>query len=1331
MKKIFLLFAVFSLLLAGCENPLMERILGNNNNDGEKPGVQSLVFYTVTFNSMGGSYVPSQRVAEGETAFIPENPVWSGYGFVHWCMDKELPDYEYEFDTPIYGNITLYAMWSSTIYTVTFDSRWGNYVGDQIIGKGGHLNEPPEQSRPTPAGLYLNMVYPAPEYLTITEWYDEDNNHWNFAHGIVNGNMTLYAKWSYEPIPLSGNDNDVEKAIAYLNNSNNTANGAHTLLVSEGVSIAPQTLTSNDLTIQGLGTGEKIIQYSGTADSSLFTISASGASLTLGNNITLRGIENGSASLVSISNGTLVMKEGSKITGHTSDDGGGVSVNGGTFTMSGGTISENTTYGYGGGVYISSGTFNMSGGTMSGNNAVNDDGGGVYISSGTFNMGGGEVSNNTATNGGGVFVSLNSTFNMDGGTISDNTATINGGGVNFWDGTFNMSGGAVVTNNNDVYLRGKQITVTGALTGNTPVATIMPASYTEDIQVVTLGEGVTGTTLAQASAKFAVKPNGNETDWYVDSAGKLAKPFDLYEEVAAFASATSDKTIFVPHDITMGANITIPANSGKTLTITSKIGGTYTISRGQQETTAANGLFIVPAGANLIFENIVIDGKKETYSGNTASLVRVNSGGTFTLGNGAVLQNNRASNGGCVYVNGGTFNMSGSAKVTDGNTASNGGGVYVNSGTFIMTGGEVSDNTASGTVSINGGGGVYVNGGTFNMTGGTVSGNTASGTSTTNGGGGVYVNGGTFNMSGSAKVTDGNTASNGGGVYVSTGTFMVGGTAKVSGNTTITGTTPNNVYLANNRYITLGTGDNAPTTDMSIYVRTASADGVIVNSGASANHVQYFHADEAGKLVELQGDRILVANITVKVNNGSTETYYSSLTSALDSITGAGTYTVSVDAKQTPASRSLSVSGTNITLIAGNPSVPVEIELPATNQGSLFTVNTGVTLTLDSGVTLRRNSGMGGNNAALVTVSGGVLNMKTGANITGNQNSTASDSGGVRLNSGTFNMEGGTISGVRGTSGGGVYVNGGTFTMSGGEISGNSVSGTGIRGGGVNVESSGIFIMDGGKISNNTASSTSGSSFLGVGVYNAGTFTMSDGEISGNSVSNANFSNFYGGGVYNEGTFTMTGGEISGNSVDLTSSGNASGGGVYVNYDSNFNMDGGTISGNTAASGGGVYVSGDGATYARGTFTMSGSAKVSGNTATNGGGVYVGYYSSFDMSDNAEVSGNTATGDGGGVYATGIFTMDDGTISNNTATNGGGGVYVSLNGTFVIVNGVVYGINEGDNSNTAANGAALHVDDDDDWSYGVAQRKNSSGTITEDLDTITDNTIRVANGALQ
>ena len=108
MKKALLIFAVFSLFLAGCDNPLMEKILGSEKNGGEQSGV----YYTVTFNSMGGSEVPSQRVAEGGTATRPNNPTRLDHRFMNWYSTESFTEPRYDFIyTPITADITLYVKW--------------------------------------------------------------------------------------------------------------------------------------------------------------------------------------------------------------------------------------------------------------------------------------------------------------------------------------------------------------------------------------------------------------------------------------------------------------------------------------------------------------------------------------------------------------------------------------------------------------------------------------------------------------------------------------------------------------------------------------------------------------------------------------------------------------------------------------------------------------------------------------------------------------------------------------------------------------------------------------------------------------------------------------------------------------------------------------------------------------------------------------------------------------------------------------------------------------------------------------------------------------------
>ncbi|MCL2067847.1 MAG: hypothetical protein FWG99_10325, partial [Treponema sp.] len=227
--------------------------------------------------------------------------------------------------------------------------------------------------------------------------------------------------------------NDLAAAVTYAN-----ANPAeYTLLLDSAVTITigAQTLNSGNLTLIGLGS-VRTISASATGYV-LFTVN-SGASLTLGSNITIQGLGTSHAyQLISITaGGKLVMKNGSTLTGNTSVvNGGAVRVDGvsAVFDMEGGIIHANyvtNASASGGGVCVNNGgTFNMRGTAEISDNHVtnpygNGNGGGVFMYEGSFNMEGGTIRANSATGtttatGGGVYYygSATTTFSKIGGTI--------------------------------------------------------------------------------------------------------------------------------------------------------------------------------------------------------------------------------------------------------------------------------------------------------------------------------------------------------------------------------------------------------------------------------------------------------------------------------------------------------------------------------------------------------------------------------------------------------------------------------------------------------------------------------------------------------------------------------------------------------------------------------------------------------------------------------------------------------------------------------------------------------------------------------------------------
>jgi uncharacterized repeat protein (TIGR02543 family) len=66
--------------------------------------------YTVSFDSNGGTDVPSQSLEYGDLVEEPDPPTREGYAFSGWFSDEAL-ETPWDFDTPVSGSMELYAAW--------------------------------------------------------------------------------------------------------------------------------------------------------------------------------------------------------------------------------------------------------------------------------------------------------------------------------------------------------------------------------------------------------------------------------------------------------------------------------------------------------------------------------------------------------------------------------------------------------------------------------------------------------------------------------------------------------------------------------------------------------------------------------------------------------------------------------------------------------------------------------------------------------------------------------------------------------------------------------------------------------------------------------------------------------------------------------------------------------------------------------------------------------------------------------------------------------------------------------------------------------------------
>ena len=80
-------------------------------------------YYTISFNTNGGSSVASQQVEPGKKVTKPVDPIKDGYTFGGWFSDEALTN-SFDFTTSINGNLVLYAKWNEgssdiKVYTIT------------------------------------------------------------------------------------------------------------------------------------------------------------------------------------------------------------------------------------------------------------------------------------------------------------------------------------------------------------------------------------------------------------------------------------------------------------------------------------------------------------------------------------------------------------------------------------------------------------------------------------------------------------------------------------------------------------------------------------------------------------------------------------------------------------------------------------------------------------------------------------------------------------------------------------------------------------------------------------------------------------------------------------------------------------------------------------------------------------------------------------------------------------------------------------------------------------------------------------------------------------
>lgn len=167
---------------------------------------------TVKFNTNGGSSIASVTVDRGSKLTNPGNPTKDNCEFLGWYKDEGLSkEFNVEADS-VTDNMTLYAKWNQTAFTVKWESNGGTAVEPVTANPNALIAKPAD---PTKAGYYL------------VGWCKDSDlkNQWNFDTDKVTADVTLYALWAVgDPASVDGNPPGVTNTGAKVPQTGDTSN---------------------------------------------------------------------------------------------------------------------------------------------------------------------------------------------------------------------------------------------------------------------------------------------------------------------------------------------------------------------------------------------------------------------------------------------------------------------------------------------------------------------------------------------------------------------------------------------------------------------------------------------------------------------------------------------------------------------------------------------------------------------------------------------------------------------------------------------------------------------------------------------------------------------------------------------------------------------------------------------------------------------------------------------------------------------------------------------------------------------------------------------------
>lgn len=135
----------------------------SSNTEIKESEKEKTKYFTVTFNSTGGTTIQSQTIEKNKKVIQPDNPTRNEYKFIEWQLNGET----YDFNTEITQDIELLAIWEKENQ---INNNFNN-VGNENNYTNNDYNNTTNENNSVNNEIQYNTI----SYNELGAWYKDNN----------------------------------------------------------------------------------------------------------------------------------------------------------------------------------------------------------------------------------------------------------------------------------------------------------------------------------------------------------------------------------------------------------------------------------------------------------------------------------------------------------------------------------------------------------------------------------------------------------------------------------------------------------------------------------------------------------------------------------------------------------------------------------------------------------------------------------------------------------------------------------------------------------------------------------------------------------------------------------------------------------------------------------------------------------------------------------------------------------------------------------------------------------------------------------------------------